>query len=76
MNSELRGWQRRREGVEAILSRIATDPDYRRSLRDDPASAMQGLAIDPSAQAPAEVFGLCKSVTCKARTCRISYVTR
>jgi hypothetical protein len=73
---EQRAWQRRREGVEAILTRIATDPGYRRNLKDDPATALQGLANEPAAEAPAEVFGLCKSVTCQTRSCRISYVTR
>jgi hypothetical protein len=66
----------RRASVETVLARIATDPGYRKSLKDDPAAAIRALAIDPAAEAPADVFGLCRSVTCRPKSCRYSILTR
>ena len=60
----------RRASVEAVLARIATDPGYRQRLRADAAAALRGLAIDPAAETPAEVFGFGSECvkTCK-HTC-------
>jgi hypothetical protein len=65
----------RRAGVEAILARIAADPGYRRSLKDDPTAALASLAIDPAAETPAAVFGLCTWETCRT-SCKRSAVTK
>ena len=66
----------RRASVEAVLARIATDPGYRQNLKADPAAGIRALAINPMAEAPAEAFGLCRSVTCRPRSCRYSVITR
>ena len=65
----------RRSPVEVVLARIAADPGYRRSVKDDPAAALASLAIDPAADALAEVFGLCTWETCKS-SCKRSAITK
>lgn len=65
----------RRAGVEAVLARIAVDPTYRQQLRSDAATALLGLAIDPAAQTPAEVFGFKCLKTCR-HTCSITWVPK
>jgi hypothetical protein len=64
-----------RDGAEAVLARIAADPAFRQRLHDDPSAALQGLAIDVTAEPTAEVFGLGCTKTCK-HTCKFTYVTR
>jgi hypothetical protein len=66
----------RRDDVDTILSRIESDPAFRQRIFESPAAVIRALAIDPSADVPADVFGFCKGVTCKARTCVRSIVTR
>jgi hypothetical protein len=68
--------EQRRAGVDAVLARIAADPGYRRSLKDDPSAALASLAIDPAAETPAEVFGLCTWETCRRTSCKTTWVTK
>ena len=65
----------RRVPVEAVLARITTDADFRQRVKDDPASALNGLAVNPASAAPGEVVGYWCSQTC-VRSCRISCVTK
>ena len=64
----------RRAGVEAVLERIAGDPGYRQQLRSDAATALRGLAIDPTSET-AEVVGFKCLKTC-AHTCSITWIRK
>jgi hypothetical protein len=66
----------RRGPVEVILARNTSDPGFRQSLKDDPSTALGGLAVDPSVISSAEVFGYLCRQTCGYLTCRISCVTK
>ena len=68
MVSEQRAWQRRREGVELILTRIAGDPDYRQSVRTSPGLALGDVA-DAAVDGSPEVVGMC-FISCSRISCR------
>lgn len=76
MIGEQRAWQRRRDGVEAILTRIASDPAYRQSIRTSPSLAIRdvgGVAVDGSP----DVVGMCFTSCSRLMSCRgESRVTR
>ena len=66
--SEQQAWQRRREGVELILTRIASDPAYRQSVRTSPSRALRDVG-DAAGNGSPEVVGMC-FISCSKFTCR------
>ena len=63
-------WQQRRVGVEAILTRIADDPAYRRQLQSDPGQSLVTVDVADELFGGDEVTGYCK-VSC-AYTCKVT----
>jgi hypothetical protein len=73
---EQRAWQRRREGVESILTRIASDPAYRQSIRTSPNLAIRDVGGAADDGSP-EVVGMCFMSCSRMMSCRgESRVTR
>jgi hypothetical protein len=64
--------QQRRADVDAILTRIASDPAYRRQIQSDPSRVHDATS---ALLEPADVvgFSVCR---CSGKTCKVSFITR